>query len=381
MSGAGLVVAVAGLGFGAEFVPIYRRHPEVADVVLVEPDAARRAAAAERFGLGPGCADVADVLADPRVDAVHLLAPVPLHADLAVAVLEAGKHCASAVPAATSLEDLDRLVAAERASGRSYMMMETTVYARELLAVREMHERGELGEPTLYRGCHLQQLDGFPVYWQGFPPMHYATHALAPVLSLLGTTVERVSARGAGRLTPERRTGGFDNPFPAEAGLFALRGSDVLADVTVSFFQTARSYVEGFCLYGDRRGVEWPEDNEGDLTVHDMSGPAPGSRGNRVVTRRLAPRDRPELLPEPLRPFVRPTEVHLPGAPAPTRVGADHGGSHPFLVDEFVRSAVEGRPAAVDARTAAAWTAPGVCAHTSALEGGRWVEVPDYRSS
>jgi hypothetical protein len=31
----------------------------------------------------------------------------------------------------------------------------------------------------------------------------------------------------------------------------------------MSFFQTARSYVEGFALYGDRRGIEWPIDNEG----------------------------------------------------------------------------------------------------------------------
>jgi predicted dehydrogenase len=378
MSGAGLVVAVAGLGFGAEFVPIYLSHPDVETVVLVDPDDKRRRALAGRYGLPAGHADVAGALADPAVDAVHVFAPVHTHADLTVAALDAGKHVACAVPMATTLEDLDRIIAAQQASGRNYMMMETTVFAREYLAVEEMHRAGELGELTLYRGYHIQNLDGFPTYWQGFPPMHYVTHALSPILGLLDTTVASVQAHGAGRLADHRRTGGFDNPFPTEMGLFRLRDSDVLADVQMSFSQTARSYIEGFSIYGDRRGVEWPIDNEGELTVFDMFGPADGRRGNRVETSSLTAPDRIERLPEPLRRFVRPTEVRLPGMPDTVRVGADHGGSHPFLVDEFVRSIVDDRPPRIDAQRAAAWTAPGICAHVSALAEGVTVQVPDY---
>jgi hypothetical protein len=209
--------------------------------------------------------------------------------------------------------------------------------------------------------------------------MHYVTHALAPILSLLGTTVATVSARGAGKLAAKNAGGGFDNTFPTEVGLFTLRDSDVLAEITMSFFQTARSYVEGFSLYGESRGVEWPIDNEGDLTVYDMFPPAEGTRGNRVTTSSLAPRDFPELLPEPLARFVRPTDVQLPGMPGPAHIGAHHGGSHPFLVHEFVSSIVEGRAPLVDAYRSAAWTAPGICAHQSALAGGAEVAVPEYR--
>lgn len=60
------------------------------------------------------------------------------------------------------------------------------------------------------------------------------------------------------------------------------------------------------------------------------------------------------------------------------RVGAGHGGSHPFLVHEFVGSIAEGRRPLIDAQTAARWTAPGICAHQSALAGGIEVSVPDY---
>ncbi|MGH1525210.1 Gfo/Idh/MocA family protein [Leifsonia sp. L25] len=375
----GLTIAVVGLGFGQDFVPIYLCHPAVDRVVLVEPDENRRREVGRRFALDDGYAELADALADPSVDAVHILAPVFLHADMVVAALDAGKHVACAVPMATTLEDLDRIIAAQQRSGRVYMMMETTVFGREYLAVDEMAREGAFGDLTLYKGFHLQELEGFPTYWQGYPPMHYVTHALSPILALLDTTVASVSARGAGRLAQKNAGGGFDNRFPTEVGLFALRDSDVLAEITMSFFQTARSYIEGFSLYGERRGVEWPIDNGGDLTVYDMFPPAAGTRGNRVETSSLAPRDFPERLPVELAPFVRATDVVLPGMPEPVRVGAHHGGSHPFLVHEFVSSIVEGRVALVDALRAAAWTAPGICAHESAMRDGAWIEVPDYR--
>jgi predicted dehydrogenase len=123
---------------------------------------------------------------------------------------------------ATTLEYIERILEAQRASGTSYMMMETTVYAREYFALQAMYAAGELGELTLYRGFHIQNLDGFPTYWQGYPPMHYVTHALSPILALLGTSVESVTCHGAGRLAEHRRTGGFDNPV-------SDRGRPVLA--------------------------------------------------------------------------------------------------------------------------------------------------------
>jgi predicted dehydrogenase len=375
---AGLTVALVGLGFGREFVPIYLRHPDVARVVLVEPDAERRQEMANCFAVADTYSEIADVLRDPTVDAVHILTPVHLHADLSVAVLNSGKHCACAVPMATSLADIERIIAAQEVSGRNYMMMETAVYGREFLTVQEMYRRGDIGRLTLYRGFHIQNLDGFPIYWQGFPPMHYVTHALSPALAMLDSAVVSVQCQGAGRLTPERTAGNFENAFPAEVGLFRLERSDALVDVTVSFFQTARPYIEGFSLYGEKRGIEWPQDNEGDMTQYDLLPPVPGQRGNVVRSTLLAARDFPDRLPAELRPFVRRSSVLLPGMSAPVTIDSHHGGAHPYLVHEFVRSIVESRRPFVDARRAAQWTAPGICAHASALAAGKSVPVPAY---
>lgn len=171
MSAAGLTVAVVGLGFGADFLPIYLSHPDVSRVIMVDPDEARRTGLARSFAIEDGYLDLDQALSDPAVDAVHILTPVFLHAEMVIKALGAGKHVACAVPMATTLEDLDRILAAQHASGRTYMMMETAVYAREYFAVARMVEAGELGNLTLYRGFHIQNLDGFPRYWQGYPAL------------------------------------------------------------------------------------------------------------------------------------------------------------------------------------------------------------------
>lgn len=374
----GMTVAVVGLGFGSEFIPIYRSHPAVSRVLAVDASPERRAEVAVAFGLDrDDSRSFEQVLSDRSVDAVHILTPVHLHAEMVLQALDAGKHVACAVPMATTLDDLARIRRARTASGTQYMMMETAAYTREFLQVQAWYP-DTFGELTLYRGFHIQNLDGYPTYWQGFPPMHYLTHALSPILALLDTTVTSVVAHGAGRLEKSRRTGGFDNEYPAEVGLFRLNKSDVLAEVTMAFAQNARPYTEGFCLYGSDFGVEWPSDNEGPLTVFDMAGPAAGSRGNRVTAREIAPPVVVRGLPPELHAFTRRTEVLLPGMPKPVLVEPHHGGSHPFLVHEFIQSVIERREPFIGADRAAAWTAPGICAHESAMRGGVPIEVPQF---
>ncbi|GAA1491524.1 Gfo/Idh/MocA family protein [Brachybacterium sacelli] len=373
----GLCIAVLGLGFGQKFVPIYLSHPAVSRVVLVEPDDARRAEVAARYGVTQGYRGIDEALLDDQIDAVHILAPVPFHAEYAIRVLEAGKHCACAVPAATTREDLERLIETERRTGMRYMMMETSVYGREFRWADALYREGALGDVTFYRGVHIQNLDGFPSYWQGFPPMHYLTHALSPALALLGTSVESVTAHGSGHLDEATRAaGGFDNPFPTEVGAFRLRNSDVIADVQMSFFRTAREYLEGFWLYGSRMGLEWPTEQEGPMLVHTMSGPVEGGRGNRTEVSEVEPPDKLDQLTEELHTFVHDTVIQLPGMAEPVSVGAGHGGSHPYLVDEFVTAITEGRRSRIDSVRAAEWTLPGMCAHESAMSDGARIDVP-----
>jgi predicted dehydrogenase len=63
-------------------------------------------------------ASLDEMLADEELDAVVIAAPVPLHAELAMRVFEAGKHCFVEKPLAQSVADAERVVAAAQGGGR-----------------------------------------------------------------------------------------------------------------------------------------------------------------------------------------------------------------------------------------------------------------------
>src|SRR5579864_5070326 len=118
-------LALVGLGFGAEFVPIYLHHPDVENLTICDSNAAVLNAVGDRFMVQRRCTDFRQLLNSDEIDAVHLVTPIPVHAEQTVAVLQAGKHCACTVPMASTLADLRAIVAAQRASGKIYMGMET----------------------------------------------------------------------------------------------------------------------------------------------------------------------------------------------------------------------------------------------------------------
>lgn len=379
-----LNIAVVGLGFGEDFLPIYRAHPAVGNIAIVDTSRERLDEVGERHGIDDRFENYDDVLASPDWDAVHILAPVRFHEDYAVAALDAGKHCACAVPMATTIDGLRRIVRTARDSGRTYMMMETSAYGREYLLAKQLYDTGALGALSYYEGFHIQNLDGYPEYWRGFPPMHYSTHAVSPILALTGARVSRVTAHGSGRLTEDRRNSAYGNPFPTQIGLFELEDVDALASITMSFFQTARSYTEGFRLYGSEASIEWPSLEHEPMRVFrlqelDPDQPSTGLRGRRSVVSDAVFLDSSSLLPPELAGFADDFEVSPANGEDPFVKKAEHGGSHPYLVHEFVSSIVEGREPYINAVRSADWTAPGICAHESALRGEP-VEVPRFDS-
>ena len=131
-------VAIIGLGFGAEFIPIYQRHPNADIVALCQRNTDSLTEIGDKFGIAKRYTDYDALLADPEIDAVHINTPIPNHAEHTLKALRAGKHVACTVPMATSVEDCKAIVDTCRETGLKYMMMETVVYAREFLFMKEL---------------------------------------------------------------------------------------------------------------------------------------------------------------------------------------------------------------------------------------------------
>ncbi|KAM0548447.1 hypothetical protein ACHAPJ_009933 [Fusarium lateritium] len=374
-----LNVALVGLGFGAEFVPIYQAHPNVASVAVCDSDHQVIEQIRNRFNVNKSFKTLDDVLLADDIDTVHLITPIPQHAQQTIAVLRAGKNCACTVPMATSLPDLQDIIAAQRETGKTYMMMETAVYTREFLMVQERHRRGDFGQVSFAKGSHMQDMEGWPSYWMGLPPHHYMTHAISPILHLLNTSVAKVHCFGSGQLPQEERRAAYGNPFPVETAIFRLRGSNVAVEVTRALFQTVRPYTEAFSFYGDKLGFEWQQIESERPIIYTLP-PYEQGRHREFFHEAVEPEDRPDLLPPELAPFTK-ASVHEDGQHLSFVQGGGHGGSHPHLVHEFVSSIIEKRRPAIDAVTAARWTAPGIAAHMSAMRDGEAVELPDFSMS
>ena len=373
-----LNVALVGLGFGGAFAGIYKAHPDVGELTLCDINGEVLKRTCDYIGGARTAKTLDEVLADPTIDAVHLVTPIPLHAEQSAAVLEAGKHCACTVPMATSLEGIRRIIKAKRRSGKNYMMMETTLYTYQYMYLRRMIDRGELGRIQFMRGSHYQDMAGWPDYWMGLPPMWYGTHAIAPMVGLSGSRITRVNGFGSGTMDPElvRRYG---NPYPVETAVFEFE-SGLRGEATRSLFETARMYQEGLFIYGSKKSFEWGFCDGDDPIVTTLYPPEGVGRGRRTEYQVTPmPNDYMDL-PEPLWPFtvggnydpLNPQDSLKKGA------GGGHHGSHAHLVHEFVRSCLEGRAPWIDEHLGGNITAAGLCAHESALRGGEPVLVPRF---
>ncbi len=373
-----LHVALVGLGFGGAFAEIYRDHPHVACVGLYDADPAVTERVSQACGLPKRYGSFEAILADDAVDAVHLVTPIPLHEAQTVRVLEAGKHCACTVPMALSLEGIERIVRAVGRSGRNYMMMETSLYTRPFLHAQQLLREGRFGRIQFLRGAHYQDMANWPAYWNGLPPMLYGTHAIAPLVVLAESRIRRVCGFGSGTMR-QALVEAYGNPYPVECALMEF-GSGLKAEVTRTLFETARTYQEGFSVYGSEASFEWGHADE-DAPLLTTPLPQDGmQRGRAFRVETLKVPNRYQTLPAPLQRFtvggafdpLNPQDSLTRGA------GGGHHGSHPHLVHEFVMSIVENRKPRIDEHLGGNITAAGICAHTSAMRQGEPVDVPTF---
>ncbi|MCG3211808.1 MAG: Inositol 2-dehydrogenase/D-chiro-inositol 3-dehydrogenase [Anaerolineae bacterium] len=360
-------VAIVGLGFGAEFIPIYQKHPDAEMVAICQRNEENLNNIGNAFGVAKRYTSFEALLADKDVDAVHINSPIAAHGWMSIAALQAGKHVACTVPMATTVDECLQIVQASKESGKSYMMMETAVYTREFLYAKELVESGKLGKIQFMRGSHQQNmgLPGWPAYWYGFPPMHYATHAVSPLLALAKTTAEYVVCHGSGQISDEYAAK-YNSPFAAETTTMKLRDSDLACEVTRSLFDTIRQYRESFDVYGTKLSFEWEQVAEEGMVIFS---------GFEDAERIQVP-DFGHLLPKEIAPFTLGGVYDEEHEHTSFIQGSGHGGSHPHMAHEFVRAIVEDRAPAVNAVTAANWTMTGICSHESALNGGQKIEIP-----
>jgi predicted dehydrogenase len=363
-------IGVVGGGFGADFY--WHEHPDciVEAVSDLRPD--RRERLAKTYRCGKSYESLEKLILDKNIDAVAVFTGAPDHVRHCVAALESGKHVICAVPAAMTIAECEKLVDTVKRTGLTYMMAETSYFHQSVISARRFIEAGAFGQifysEAEYHHPGLEVLfwekDGTKTWRYGFPPMHYPTHCTSYLVGVTGERLTEVTCVGWGDDSPILKDNVYRNPFWSETALFKTDKGHAFR-LAVYWNAAVRGCERGQWI-GTKMSFYDPHPN-GLGPVIVRSG-AQTEKDDAGFVRQLSPfeqYDQPqwwktEMLPEPLR--------HASG----------HDGSHTFLTHEFIDALVTGRRPAIDVYEAVAYTAPGIIAHQSALQGGKQMKIPQF---
>jgi predicted dehydrogenase len=248
---------VVGLGYwGPNIARNLAAIPGYELVWLCDGDEDARAKQARAFPGAQVTPRIGDLLTDRELDAVFLATPVPTHAELAVAVAEAGKHCFVEKPLATNSADAERAVAAATAAGRVLMVGHLLEYHPAVAHIKRLLDDGELGELFYIYGNRLNlgklRADENALWSLG-------AHDVSVVLHLIDEEPEECLAQGASYV----REGVEDVVF-----CYLRFPSGVVAHLHLSWLDPHKE--RRLTVVGARRMVTFDDMLiEGKLTIYD----------------------------------------------------------------------------------------------------------------
>lgn len=129
---------------------------------LADPDDNRLKGAALRAPGANPYSDWRSLLGDANVDAVLIAVPPALHAEVAIAAFEAGKHVYLEKPIAPSLADADRILRAWRSSRLVGMIGHNLRCHPVFLMLRNQLEQGVIGKPVFVRTAFTAAVRDLP---------------------------------------------------------------------------------------------------------------------------------------------------------------------------------------------------------------------------
>lgn len=234
------------------------------------PEVRERLAAA--FPQARFTGELDELLGDPALDAIVLATPVPTHADLAVRVLDAGKHCFVEKPLAQSVADAERAVEAQRRSGRILMAGHLLQYHPGIVRLKELVEAGSLGDIRYIYGnrLNLGQLRAEEnALWS------LGAHDISVLLHLAGEEPHELSARGESYM----REGVEDVVFA-----FMRFPSGLAAHLHLSWLDPHKE--RRFTVVGSNRMATFDDMAvEGKVTVYDKGFDASAESYGEYITR------------------------------------------------------------------------------------------------
>jgi predicted dehydrogenase len=138
----------------SEFTPVKQTIAEATPELAAQ--------AATRFGFKTSTTDWRSIIEDPQIDAVDIATPNNLHAEMAIAALEAGKHVICEKPLAHTLDEAARMYRTSMASSSVNMVAFNYRRTPAIALAKRYIDEGALGDIRNFRGTYLQDWSADP---------------------------------------------------------------------------------------------------------------------------------------------------------------------------------------------------------------------------
>ena len=347
-----LKVGVIGLHRGLSLLRVFALQKDIQVVAACDINEERAASVKDQMGLEAAYADYDEFLGHD-MDIVVVATPLPFHVSNSIAALESGKHVLCEVPAANSIEECKLLAKAVEKNKSKYMLAENCCYWYFVEKWREIAADGRIGKPIYAEAeyvhdCRniMRDSDGRLTWRASMPPIQYCTHSLGPILSVINDRcVSAVGMNTGVNIAPE--LGAID----MEVGLFRTENGAVIK-ILCGFSVEREPAFHYYSIYGTEGCLE---------TVRSTD-------KNIAYFRDTSSRGMTEL------PYTR----NHPKASRSATVGG-HGTCEYFMVNAFIESIVNDTKPPIDVYEGLDYSLPGLCAHISAQQNGKVVDIPDLR--
>lgn len=302
------------------------------------------------------------------IDAVLIASPMQFHVPQTIEAIEAGKHVMSEVTAAVTMDELWWLLETVERYDRIYMFAENVCYMPDMQIISGLVKAGKFGELYYGEGEYLHwvpslayQPDGRSTwrrFWQyGKRGNFYPTHSVGPLMQWFeGDRIKSISCFGSGRHVN-----------------LDLRADDT----TVTICQ-----LESGKLIKLRLDCLSPRPNAGCFfQIQGTKGVYEGSRGGGDVGKIwLTEIDEDGDIAKWRS--LSAYKDYLPDRykkATPEQLNASHNGSDFFIAHDFVNAIKTNTQPELNVYKACEWTAVGLLSELSIMNGGKTIDLPNFR--
>jgi len=347
----------------------FRAIPDVEVVALCDLDEDLLEAQARKHNI-PKTYRIYEDMLEADIDAVVIGTPMQCHVPQALAALEAGKHVLSEVTAGVTIDELWWLIEWVEKYKKVYMMAENYCYIPENQLILNMVRQGLFGEVYFGEGEYLHDIKHLTVYlngktswrkfWQlGKRGTFYPTHSLGPVMQWFkGERIKHIACFGTGWHTaPEFRQ------EDTSITMCQLE-SGKLIKIRVDCISERPHNMAYYSLQGTKGCYEAPR----------------GLGDDHKIWLKGLDEDTDHARWRPLKEFYEYLPERYRNATEEQKA-AGHWGGDFFIVQDFVDAIFNECDPPIDVYDACEWTAVALLSELSVMNGGKIMEMPDFRRS